>query len=389
MRVVLVFLPTQARLYSPLLNGIRRRIGSQFEIQTVDYDVCDNNLKELLRFWNPSGCIVIGAEGLRNLTPCKFGMIPLIYIDRTPMTRGNCLDVIQDYREQGNIAARNLLSNNVDNYAYVGNRQPTHWSDLRGKAFVSAIQSQGRTCHVFDKRISECDRPKLLQKWMLSLPKPIGLFAANDRTAFEVLNICAKNKIRIPEDVSLLGVDNVEDICESSSPTLSSIHYDSEQGGYLGADLLLERLSNPYLRHAIRTYPTLGVIQRASTRRSYGNGHTLTRIMNFIQARACNDLSVEDVAAEMGCSRRMAEIRFRSATGTTIKSSITSERLKRAMVLLRGINIPMYEIAKRCGYKSDTALRIAFKKHYGTSLSEERQKAALALNHRHIDTPCP
>ena len=328
MRVILTFLPTSARLYASMLNGIIRRIGKQYELQTIDYDVSDGDLRKLLEFWNPCGCIIVGAEGIRNLTPRFFKPIPVVYFDRTPMTSGKYLDVVQDYEENGQFAARELLQGDLYNYAFVGNKHPTNWSDIRGKSFASAIRLQGKSCQIFDKGIATCNRPKLLESWLLALSKPVALFAANDRTAVEVLNICIKNKIRVPEDISLLGIDNVENICENTVPTLSSIHCDFEQGGWLCADLLIERIANPSLRRALRTYPTLGVIQRGSTRKNYGNNIMLTRVINLIRARACDDLSVKDIAAEMGCSLRMAEKRFFSTTGETIKSAITQARLE-------------------------------------------------------------
>ena len=372
MRIILTFMTTRASLYSAFLGGIRRRLDDQYELQTIDYEISDRDLRKVLNFWHPIGCIVVGAEGVRNLTPRAFGTTPVVYIDRTPMTRGNYLDVVQDYEEHGRIAARELLQSDIEDYAFVGNKHPANWSNLRGRAFAAAIRLHRKSCHVFNKTISESDRPLLLEKWLVALPKPCAVFAANDRTAAEVLTTCVKNGIAIPDDISLLGIDNVEDICEHSVPTLSSIHFDSEQGGWMCADLLIERLSNPSLRRATRTYATLGVIQRASTRKSYGYDGTIERIVNLIRSMACSGLSVEDVASEMGCSIRMAEIRFQHATGTTIKSYITDIRLERAKILLRDKENSIRGIASRCGYNSDTALRIAFKNKFKTSPSAWR-----------------
>lgn len=95
MDTVLALLPAPAHLYESALNGIRRRLGPQIQLQTVDHPVNDQTLKELLSFWNPKDCIVFAAEGF-TLSLCAFGKTPVIFIDRTPLTKGNFLDVAQD-----------------------------------------------------------------------------------------------------------------------------------------------------------------------------------------------------------------------------------------------------------------------------------------------------
>ena len=126
MRIILTFMTTRASLYSAFLGGIRRRLDDQYELQTIDYEISDRDLRKVLNFWHPIGCIVVGAEGVRNLTPRAFGTTPVVYIDRTPMTRGNYLDVVQDYEEHGRIAARELLQSDIEDYAFVGNKHPAN-----------------------------------------------------------------------------------------------------------------------------------------------------------------------------------------------------------------------------------------------------------------------
>jgi Transcriptional regulators len=62
-----------------------------------------------------------------------------------------------------------------------------------------------------------------LDAWLLSLPKPIGLFACDDSFALQVSEICKITNINIPNEISLLGVDNDELICNLSDPPISSI----------------------------------------------------------------------------------------------------------------------------------------------------------------------
>ena len=382
MQPILAIVPTYARLYAASLSGIRRRIGTLCEVQTVDCGISDAKIRKLIDFWHPAGCIVFGAEGLANVTSRTFGKTPVVYLDRTPLTEGNALDVVQDYDEDGKLAAKGLLDSEIDHYAFVGFRKPTSWSVRRGSAFELAIRLSGKRFHSFIGNGSEEDRATRLERWLLKLPKPIGIFAANDRTAQEVQVICRHNEIRIPQDVTLLGIDNIPSICEATEPYISSISSDFEMAGWMCADLLLERIANPRLRKAVRKYKPLGVIRRASTVRPHGYNAQVLRAVAVIRSRACEGLMVDDIAAEMGCSRRMAEIKFSQATGQTIKSAITDVRLERAKLLLKGRELSLDDVAAECGYASVTALRIAFGKKFGKPLTSERKCTASRTSFR-------
>ena len=183
MEVILTLLPASARLYENVLNGIRRRIGANYDLQTIDHEVDDAALKKLLCFWNPLGCIFVGAEGLGKISHAAFGHTPVVYIDRTPLTDGLRLDVVQDYEENAQVAARELIQPELQNYAYVGYKTSTSWSQARGLAFCELIRLHGKVCHVFDDNNKDGERLKRLERWVISLPKPIGVFAANDFTA--------------------------------------------------------------------------------------------------------------------------------------------------------------------------------------------------------------
>ncbi len=381
MEVILTLLPASARLYENVLNGIRRRIGANYDLQTIDHEVDDAALKKLLRFWNPLGCIFVGAEGLGKISHAAFGHTPVVYIDRTPLTDGLRLDVVQDYEENAQVAARELIQPELQNYAYVGYKTSTSWSQARGLAFCELIRLHGKACHVFDDNNKDGERLKRLERWVISLPKPIGVFAANDFTANEVLMVCKRSKISIPNELSLIGIDNITEICEKASPKISSIASDFEQGGWLCADLLLERIAKPHMRKALRKYQTLGVVTRASTHKTLGVSRQILRAINTIRSCACEGLTVTDVAADMGCSLRMAEIRFSHAMHMTIKDFITATRLDRAKVLTKDRNMPLSKIAAACGYGTENALRIAFKKKFGLTLRQWREKPTMQNEH--------
>ena len=52
---------------------------------------------------------------------------------------------------------------------------------------------------------------------------PAAVMAACDTTALEVMEACKRARISVPNQISVLGVDNDELMCEFDSPTISSV----------------------------------------------------------------------------------------------------------------------------------------------------------------------
>ena len=73
--------------------------------------------------------------------------------------------------------------------------------------------------------------------------------------------------MRIPDDISLLGVDNDEFMCNISSPTLSSIKLNFEKHGYEIAQTLFKMVYQKRIWPARIAVEAVGVVERMSTKR--------------------------------------------------------------------------------------------------------------------------
>lgn len=374
MNTILVILPNSIRFYGEFLAGIRRRMESPHQLQVIDRRFTRKTLKKLLNCWHPIGCIVDAAQGFNELAPESFGDTPVVYRDRTPFTHGDYLDVTQDYVENGKEAARLLMHPETADYAYVGFSSRTNWSVQRGKGFAFVVKLNGKRLHRFEFERTSKGKSKELTRWLASIPKPFAIFAANDATAKEVLESCQQASIAVPDEATLLGIDNKIDICENVTPRISSISTDFEKSGWICADLLYTKLSNPALKSKLVHYPTLGVIHRDSTFLCNNSESRIMPALKLIRSRACDGITVEDVSCALERPRRTVEHWFRQATGKTIKETITGVRMERAKTLLGCKGLSAKDLAKACGYSSDAAFRIAFKAWYGISIAETRHK---------------
>ena len=73
------------------------------------------------------------------------------------------------------------------------------------------------------------------------IPRPTAIFAGNDMIALGVLTAIREAGLRCPEDVSVMGFDDL-DLAETTNPALSSVSQSGYQLGMTAARILLERL---------------------------------------------------------------------------------------------------------------------------------------------------
>ena len=73
------------------------------------------------------------------------------------------------------------------------------------------------------------------------IPRPTAIFAGNDMIALGALLAIREAGLRCPEDISLMGFDDL-DLSETTNPALSSVSQSGYQLGTTAASLLLDRL---------------------------------------------------------------------------------------------------------------------------------------------------
>jgi LacI family transcriptional regulator len=354
--------------------------NSDIQVQVVESNYHHINVKKVIDFWNPIGCIAECGSDMNEFRPEIFGKLPTVYLDRDPSLKGMIrFSVNADLKSSAEIAAKELLALDFDDYAFVGFQLPLFWTKEREKAFCEAIKLNGRKCHVFDRTEKpDIRRLEALRKWLKALPKPCGILAAYDGTAEEILAACSQENIRVPEDVAVMGIDNNEEICENTKPTLSSICPDFENAGFICGELLDLQLRDPKAKGENRKFGILGVVKRRSTTVFKHTDAKVTAAVEYIRMHASDGIGVNDVVAQMGCSRRTAEVRFASLMGHTIQTEIRNVRMATAFAMLRNPRQAIERIANLCGYDSDSTLRYAFKAKTGMSMREWRKKEGIA-----------
>jgi len=268
-------------------------------------------------------------------------------------------------KEIGFAAADFLLSTGrCRSYAFIHNPAVVEWSVDRCLAFRQTLADHGLWSH----EISSLEA-------LSTLERPIGILAANDDCAYNTLEFCRAHRLRVPEDVLVLGVNNDTLICENCRPRLSSIQPDFEQEGFLAAEELARMFAAESRGTNAKTIfvGVRQIVHRESTAEISQAGKLVQKALAYMQKQALKGISAADVISHLGCSRRLADLRFHELQGISIGESLINLRLAAVQRLLLSTREPIESIATSCGFRNANYLRNLFKRRFGMTMRNWRE----------------
>lgn len=283
------------------------------------------------------------------------------------------------HEEAGRMGAEYFLKKGFKNFAFYGFGDVV-WSRERAEGFESRITEAGFTVNYFEHKKARSSeiwyyKPSSLSQWLSSLPKPIALMACDDNQGQHITEACRHSKIRIPEEVAVLGVDNDEMICEFSDPPLSSIGQDAETGGYEAARLLHYMITHKGQHdfYDIVVKPTQ-VFTRQSTDIFATHDEHIASSLKFIHRNTDKNLQVDDVVKQVPLSRRALEKRFVAVTGYPIYQYIFNLRIEKFCQKLLETDMTVFEIAMDIGLSDTKNISRQFKHIKGCTPIEYRNR---------------
>lgn len=296
--------------------------------------------------------------------------------------------ISNDQQQVGRLAAEHLLACGLRHFACCG-WGPAHptarvWECARFESFRATIGERGHRAQIYEWPKRTKDRAwsaarKHLAAWLRSLPKPVGIMAANDERALELLDAAHSVGLEVPAEIAVIGVDNDDVLCEAAFPNLSSVALNLERLGREGAALLNRLIQGrPYPRRPIRVAP-LGVVRRASTDVVAVDDEIVAAAVRFIHRNIHRPLNVSDVLKATAVSRKTLELRFGLAFGRTPYEEILRRRMLRVKELLIHTDWPLKRIAQESGFAHLENLHNVFRREVGRTPGEFRSQHSANL----------
>jgi len=281
--------------------------------------------------------------------------------------------ILNDNLAVGRMAAQHLADRGFRHLAFYGIRGE-RWSELRLEGVRKVAAASKATLAVHPSGGKWETSQERLKRWILGLPRPLGLVAANDIHGLRALDACRRAGRAVPEEVAVVGADDDAELCELSDPPLSSVTFHPERVGYEAAgllDRLMARRTGPGKPLLV---PPLGVSTRQSTDILAIDDADVAKAIHYIRRHAFEGITVGDVLKEVPLSRRALEHRFRRRLGRTPKEEIQRLRLDRAKSLLASTDLPLARISDRLGFHQPAYLSAVFKKKTGLSPAAWRHR---------------
>jgi len=214
-------------------------------------------------------------------------------------------------------------------------------------------------------------------RWLQSLPKPIGIIAATDARARQLLQACQFANIAVPEQVAIIGIDNDPLARMLSCIPLSSVIQGSNEIGRTAARMLHQLLEGTYLECSRILVPPAGINVLASSSHQPVKNPRVMRARHFIRQYACQGIKGDQVADYVGVSRSTLETYFQQELACSVHDEILRFKLDAATALLAEGDCSVAEVAQRCGFTSMQYLFAVFKRELGCSPREYQQRVAL------------
>ena len=290
----------------------------------------------------------------------------------------------------GKMGAEYFAKKGFRHFAFYGTRDVV-WSDERMQGFRETVRAANPSftfsalCKNTQNALWDYDTNQLVT-WLQSLPKPVAIMACDDNHAYHITEACQQGeggggggRLRIPDDIAVLGVDNDETICRLSSPNLSSLNQNIEQGGYDVAQLIDRILRDPATpREDVMVQPT-HIVTRQSTDIYANNDQHIAEVLKYIHENISQKITVDELVELVPLSRRLLETRFKRSMGTSIYDYILQTRIEKvAQLLCEGMSVS--EAAIELGFSDIKNLSRMFRQQRGMTPSEYRREI-LRLKH--------
>jgi LacI family transcriptional regulator len=166
-------------------------------------------------------------------------------------------------------------------------------------------------------------------------------------------------------------------VCNLATPPLSSIALPLEQMGFKAAGLLdrLMRGARPPREPIV--LPPMHVVARRSTDLLAIEDADVRKALQFIRDHAERLDRVAEVAAAVAVSKRTLQRDFQAVLGRTVQQEILRCRLERARRILLETDLPIPQVATRCGFTYPHYFGRVFRKAMGLTPSRFRNEHRL------------
>jgi LacI family transcriptional regulator len=238
---------------NPFFTDVARGVEDEASMAGLSVILCnsdeqlpkENRYLELLEEHRVQGILITPVAGAdERLAKLQRRGTPVILVDSRSASGSQCSVAVDDVLG-GDVAVSHLLEGGHERLAYVGGPPGLRQVADRHEGAVRALQRAGRdgrdllVIETAALNVPAGQRAGAEIAAMGDGQRPTAVFCANDLVALGLLQEMTRQRIRVPDDVAIVGYDDIEFAAAAAVP-LSSVRQPRQQLGRTAAQLLLE-----------------------------------------------------------------------------------------------------------------------------------------------------
>ena len=224
------------------ISLVAKKYGYSVSVTTSDEDARNEFTEASMMVLNHvEGLAVIPAAiGRSRLDRPEFHATHIVTLDRP--IKGRRFNSVLVENERGScLAVEHLIEHGHRNICYLGLSEKLFTIKARHDGFVQAMKQAGlNTMQYFDCN-TQGETYAVLQRALNGGGAATALFVSNNFAMQHVLHALSRLKVRVPEEVALVGFDDFE-MADIFNPALTVVRQPSQELGRVAAELLFSRL---------------------------------------------------------------------------------------------------------------------------------------------------
>ena len=169
--------------------------------------------------------------------------VPTVLVDR--VTEDGCCTIGVDDVAGGRLAGEHLIATGHHRIAFVGGPAELTQVVQRREGFLAAAREAGATVVELPTPALDFGSGRAAAETLTALPadqRPSGVFCANNLLAIGMLQGFVTHGLRLPDDIALVGYDDI-DFAAAAAVPLSSVAQPRRELGRQAAELLLQEMT--------------------------------------------------------------------------------------------------------------------------------------------------
>lgn len=251
-RILMAVLPSiDNPFYNNIMKGFKTSANSHnYDVVLFMGNITKNNVShflEVVKMSNTRGVICLNRKMDTEVADEINQSIPMIQCCEYNKDSQAEYVSINDFAAAKN-ATEHMLNLNYKRIAFINGPLSFNYAQERLRGFEAAMEEKGISV------------PK---NWKISLPevsyslgysaasqllggneKPDAIFCAADVFAISVIKAAHRYGLRVPEDVGVVGFDNVE-MASITNPGITTVNQPAYQIGFTAGETIYEKISNP------------------------------------------------------------------------------------------------------------------------------------------------